>query len=394
MGTTRLDETRTLQAPRIAATGWLLLAAMAVIPLCGCNREHRTAVVSYASAGYVYVTNNGDGTVSEFSRAANGGLIFRGLVKCGAVDGPVGIVVDPSNRFVYVANEGDHRIYEFSIRIIDGLLVPVGRGFVSETPGSRPQQIVISPRGDFAYVTNAGTKGVEGSIAEFAIDADSGALKALGVVRGAELKQPLGIAIAPGGKFVYVSDHEAGTILTFEIESSGALKPLGGTPSLGVKAGGPEMVTVNPVDGFVYAVDGPSGVATSFKVVADGKLEFQKAYPVGVTTADPYGIALATSRVGQFVYTGNRAIDTVSYFATKQGVLTLVGQSMTGLGGPTGMAVDPTGHFLYVVNRDAATVAQFAIVPVDHGSAVLVSTVFSEDPANESSHPLYIAMTH
>jgi len=392
MGTTRRDITRTLQALRTAAAGCLFGTAMLLFVLGGCNRERSPSVASGAAAGYAYVTNNGDGTVSEFSRLGTGDLVFRHLFKCGAVDGPAGIAVDPSNRFVYVANEGDDRIYEFRVRSLDGALIPIKGGSIGGQHGSRPLQVVVGPHGDFAYVTNAGSKGVDGSISEYAID--RGALKPLGIFRGAELRQPLGIAIAPSGKYVYVSDHEAGTILAFEVEPSGALKPLGGTPSLGVKTGSPQMVTVSPVDGFVYAVDGPQGVAGAFKIAVDGRLEFQNAYRVGVATAEPYGIAVATSGAGQFAYTGNRAIDTVSYFAMKHGVLTLVGQSPTGLGGPTGMTVDPTGHFLYVVNRDAATVAQFAIVPVSNGSALLVSTVFNEDPANESSHPLYIAMTH
>jgi 6-phosphogluconolactonase len=378
---------------KAAVASWVFGAVMLAVAFAGCNRG-RTPSAAHAFGGYAYVTNNGDGTVSMFSRLPNGNLIFRGVVRAGAVDGPTGIAIDPSNRFVYVANEGDDRIYQFEIRQADGVLIPIGSGSVGGEHERRPQQIAISAQGDFAYVTNAGSKGVAGSISEYSIDRDSGALKALGIFRDPGLKQPLGIATAPGGKYVYVSDHEAGTMLAFEIEPGGTLKLLESTPSMGTKTGAPEMITIGPVGGFVYTVDGPGGAASSFKIAADGKLEFQKTYAVGVTTAEPFGIALATSGAAQFAYTGNRAIDTVSYFVLNQGVLTLVGQSPTGLGGPTGMLVDPTGHFLYVVNRDAATVAQFAIVSVRNGSAVLVSTIFNENPANESSHPLYIAMTH
>jgi 6-phosphogluconolactonase (cycloisomerase 2 family) len=365
-----------------------------LVALGGPSRKGASRVASGPSAGYAYVTNNGDGTVSMFSRLADGSLVFRGLARAGAVDGPTGIVVDPSNRFAYVANEGDDCIYQFQVRQNDGALVPIDGGSVSEARGSRPQQMAIGARGDFAYVTNAGTKGLEGSVSEYAIDRDTGALKSLGDFRDAQLKQPLGIAIAHHGKHVYVSDHEAGTMLAFEVEPAGTLKLLGATLSAGGKRGAPEMLAISPVDRFVYTVDGSQGVASAFRIAADGRLEFQKSYRVGVTSADPFGIAVATSGAGQFVFTGNRGIDTVSYFVMKQGVLTIVGHSETGFRGPTGMMADPTGHFLYVVNRDSATVAQFAIVPPSEGWAFPISTVFSQDPANESSHPLYIAMTH
>jgi hypothetical protein len=50
----------------------------------------------------------------------------------------------------------------------------VGEGSVDDGSASRPQQIAISPHGDFVYVTNAG-KGADGSIAEYMINRATGA---------------------------------------------------------------------------------------------------------------------------------------------------------------------------------------------------------------------------
>ncbi len=169
-----------------------LLAAVA-LTLIGCNRSPHTlnratqtqtvqnAVPStVAPAGYVYITNNGDGTVSEFSREADGSLIFLRVTKAGAANGPTGIAIDPSSRFLYMANEGDGRIYQFHIKRDTGDLALVGEGSVDDGAASRPQQIAISPRGDFVYVTNSGKsgdgKGGDGSIAEYAVDSATGAL--------------------------------------------------------------------------------------------------------------------------------------------------------------------------------------------------------------------------
>jgi DNA-binding beta-propeller fold protein YncE len=375
---------------------WIFGAVAIALALGGCKRAAAPPPAETNPAvGYVYVTNNGDGTVSEFSRMADGSLIFQRLTKAGAVDGPTGIAIHPSNRFVYVANEGNNRVYQFRIRRRNGVLRPIEGGSQSTGPASRPQQIAILPNGKFAYVANAGAdKGGAGSISAFAIDESNGALGTLQVFRGSGVKQPFGIVAAPSGKFVYISDRGAGAIISFEVQPDGTLKLLASTPSLGTKPGQPQLIAIDPAGSFVYAVDGPAGAVAVFKVGADGKLAFQKSHAVGVTTAEPFGIALATAGEKQFAYTGNRSIDTVSYFVVKQGAMTLVGQSPTGLGGPSGMLVDPSGHFLYVVNRDAATVAQFNIAPARNGAAALSATIFSEDPANETSHPLYIAMTH
>lgn len=397
-----------------AIVGGAAIALAIIGSNLGCNRgSNRTGsgpvVARRPFAGYAYITNNGDGTVSQFGRQADGTLVFQKLTKAGALDGPTGIAVDPSNRFVYVANEGDNRVYEFRVRSTNGDLAPIGGGSVSDGPDSHPQQIAIAPNEDSLYVTNAGSgtaagqeaagkevagKEAAGSISEYAIDRNDGSLRPLGVLRDGRLRQPLGIVVAPGGKLVYVSDRAAGTILAFAAAPGGTLKLLASTPSLETKTGEPGMIAVDPSGGFIYTVDGTAGVMVVFKAGADGKLDLIKTYPVGVSTADPFGIALATSGANKFAFTANRAVDTVSCFVLQASASVLSGQSGTGLGGPTGMAADSGGHFLYVVNRDAATVAQFAIGVPQGGAMFLASTVFTEDPANESSHPLYIAITH
>src|SRR3984893_10729702 len=93
-------------------TGAMVLA----FALSGCKwAGYAPAMVNNRSAGYAYITNNGDGTVSQFSRQADGTLIFQRMAKAGAVDGPIGIAAEPSNRFVYVANDGDNPLYQFRV---------------------------------------------------------------------------------------------------------------------------------------------------------------------------------------------------------------------------------------------------------------------------------------
>lgn len=381
-----------------------LFAAAAAVALVGCKRAKQTSsplakmpvqaapAAHAAPVGYVYITNNGEGTVSELGRQADGSLAFLRTAKAGAVDGPTGIAVDPSNRFLYVANEGDGRIYQFRMKHDTGDLAIVGEGSVDDGSTSRPQQIAISPHGDFVYVANSG-QGTDGSIAEYIINSATGALKPLEIFRGSGLQHPLGIAITPNGNFVYVSDSGAGTIVVFAVESSGKLKLVGRTPSLGDRTGQPGLVAVHPSGSFVYTVDGSLGTVAVFKTTAAGKLSATTTYRVGISTAGPFGIALAAVGPEVFVYTANRGVDTVSSLVVKSGGLKLVGECPTGMGYPTGMMADPSGHFLYVVNRDASTVAQFAIGATKGVALIPTASIFTEDSPSETSHPLYVAMT-
>lgn len=376
------------------AAGWMFACVALALALGGCQRSQAPTRRAVGGVGYVYVTNNGDGTVSEFTRMADGSLIFLRAVRAGAVDGPTGIAVSPSNRFVYVANEGDNRLYQFRIRRQDGSLIPIGGGSASTGSASRPQHIAILPDGRFAYVTNAGgNKGVVGSIAEYTIDQSSGTLMPLGILHDSAIKRPFGIVAGKEGKFVYVSDRAAGAILSLAVESTGRLKLVSSTPSLGTKAGHPELLAVDPAGDFLYVVDSGAAAVAVFSIAADGKLDFQNKHWIGESTGEPLGIALAVADGLEFAYTTNRAIGTVSYFVVKHGVMTFVSQTSSGLGGPAGIVIDPSGRFLYVVDRKAATITEFDILSSRHGTAVLRATVFSQNPANQSSHPLYIAMT-
>ena len=256
------------------------LLAAAALALAGCNRTRHApngtsqtgqgiAPTGVSPAGYVYITNNGEGTISEFRQLADGSLKFLRVEKTGAVNGPTGISIDPTSRFLYVANEGDGRIHQFRIRRDTGELATIGSGSADDGPTNRPQQIAISPHGDFVYVTNSGKRSAgengndkdgEGSIAEYTVDLATGALKLLETFRGGVLRQPLGIAFLPNGKFVYVSDSGAGTLVTFAVEPSGKLRPVASTPSLGDKPGAPGLVAVHPSGSFVYTVDRSAGV--------------------------------------------------------------------------------------------------------------------------------------
>ena len=391
------------------AVALALLAVAAEIASAGCNRARYAPADTPQSsrgaprlrtspAGFVYITNNGEGTISEFARAADGNLEFLRMEKAGAPNGPTGIAIDPSSRFLYVANEGEGRIHQYRIKRDTGELVPIGKGSVDDDgAASHPQQIAISPRGGFAYVTNSGNTGEgeknDGSIAEYAIDPSTGALKPIETFTGGGLRQPLGIAFMPDGRFAFVSDAGAGTLVSFAVGPSGKLKLVAATPSLGDKPGHPGLVAIHPAGSFVYTTDRSTGSVVVAKPAEDGRLIVTGAFHVGVSTSGPFAIAALEVGPRVFIYTGNLGVDTVSSLVVKPDGLDHVADCPTGMGYPTGMATDGSGRNLYVVNRNSSTVARFAISETGGVALIPAASIFTEAAPNETSHPTHIATT-
>jgi 6-phosphogluconolactonase len=395
---------RTAAESRIAATAVLIWAAFAAA-LGGCrpgaastrNAGEQGSHAASARAGYVYISINGEGAISEFARSADGSLSFLRTVRAGEANGPTGIAIDPSNRFLYAANEGDGRVRLFRIRRETGELAPAADGKTATEPGERPQQIAIAPGGNFLYVSSFGArnhgKSSDGSIKEYAIDRRTGALTSVGVFRGAGIRQPLGIAVAPDGRFVCVSDVAAGNLLSFAIETSGNLRLIASIPSLGDKHGRPGLVAFDPSGSFVYTTDYSTGSVAEARASADGKLAGIKTSRVGISTAGPFAIVLKAIGPTLFVYTGNRGSDTVASLAVKPDGLDMVGESPIGLGDPIGLVIDPAGRNLYVVNREASTVARFAIGRSSGATLVPAASMFAVPYPSADTHPLYIATT-
>jgi 6-phosphogluconolactonase (cycloisomerase 2 family) len=89
---------------------------------------------------YMYVANQGDGTVSQFVLNANGGLTSIGPnVVAGSQ--PVSGTVDAGGNYLYVVNQASNSASIFPICAIDGTLTaPAPAG-----TGASPSAIVTIP---------------------------------------------------------------------------------------------------------------------------------------------------------------------------------------------------------------------------------------------------------
>ena len=288
----------------------LLLAAFCL--LC--------AVPGLAHSSFVYVTNYGDGTVSQFRAHPNGMLTPLNPPSVKAWPRCHSLAADPTGRFLYVLSavefsRRDCLVSQYQIEA-NGTLAPLSPATVSvpySGQGGGPFLVTADPSGRFVYVP-----GRDGTIAQFGIQRN-GTLKAL--------RPPL----AAGFRFPAGDDCHAAYDRLHSL--------------LYVTAYGHMMI-----ESF--------GVVQAYHIAADGALQLMPNSRRDMIVRD-----IAVTRSGRFVYlsrfrrdeSGDGGATTIvsEYRTTPQGSLLPL---RTPRVCPSGMAshalIDPRGCFFYMMIPD------------------------------------------
>jgi 6-phosphogluconolactonase (cycloisomerase 2 family) len=173
---------------------------------------------------------NGNGTVVAYSiNATTGSLTSIDTENVGT--SPSGVVVSPNGQFLYVSNQGSNNVSAFTINGTTGALTGVGAPVAA---GTAPSGVAVSLNGSFLYVSNQGSN----DVSAFTINGTTGALTPIGVSTFAAGTSPSGITIEPNGQFLYVSNSGGGgnvsgyriTAGTGSLVSLGAAYPAGTSP--------------------------------------------------------------------------------------------------------------------------------------------------------------------
>ncbi len=342
-----------------------------------------TITVTPGTGAFLYSSNFADGKVAEFSRnLTTGALSLVGTAAAGSAKGPIGIANGPSAKYLYAANSADDNVREFKIKSSTGALTALSGSPVAA--GGSAQWIAITPDAQFAFVVNSG----DGTISPYTVDSSTGALTANGTAFSPILLSAPAAAVA-SNKWLYVTDATKGTIVSFPVGSSGTLSAGTATTLGGSAVPGP--VIMDPSGQFVYATDQNLGLVYYF-TVGTGVLTLA-ASPYSSSTAGEGGLAFATTSVGnQFLYVANQLATTPSiseFFVNVDGSLGPAVQFPdASLKLPTGLAVDPTGSFLYVANQGNGTISRFAIDP--NTGALGTGVAFATESG--ASRPLYLAL--
>jgi len=202
---------------------------------------------------------------------------------------------------------------------------------------------------------------------------------------------PMGLAIDPAGKFLFVANQVSSNISVFSISGT-SLTKVSGSPFTTIPAGtttgtDPAAVAVSPSGNFLYVANQSANNVSAFSISSSGALTVlgQPPYDVGVA---PSGLGLTPS--GGFLYVANSVSNTVSAFAIcdkvvtscadanhPDGTLTAVTGSPFPAGiAPVAIAADPFFNFVYVLDKGSNQVSQYSLAsgtgvlsPLSPGSA-------------------------
>jgi 6-phosphogluconolactonase len=301
---------------------------------------------------FLYVTNYVDNTVSAFSVAASGALtpVAGSPYRAGA--GTTSVVIDPSGQFLYVTNNTLGNISAFTINGTTGALSAVsGSPF---TAGQGPGAAAIDPSGKFLIVAN----GTDNTASVFSIDTTTGALTAAGAPVATD-EYPVDLAFDPAGKFVLVSHLNANDLGTFAFNSStGALTPValmncrtGPGPLAVITASRQLNNPIQYVARNLYVADAgyPTASSTLSALKIDPSTGTLSGTLSGYNTGGSQATAVATNLQGTLVYSANLWTNNIGGFTVdpNAGSLTTIAGSPFVASSPYGIGIDPSSRFFY-----------------------------------------------
>ena len=325
-------------------------------------------------------------------------------------------------QFVFVVNKmggpnnnGD--VSAFAINPTTGVLTAVpgsaspGSTFALGPNDSAPEGMAVDQNGH-AYVTNAGTSniaffdiGTNGALAFQSDMSTSGTVGAAIAVNTPIASAPT--ACAAPSVCLYtagssISSSTSGSVSGFTIlASSGALSP---TPNGPYAAGSPLVgIAIDPTAQFVFTTQSAHDFITAYNVAADGSLSGANGDPISTNQpGNPQGVVtspLGTS-AGGFLYVTNPAGGKVSAFSyvaanspptAPNPFLTLIDSFATSGAMPEGIAIDPTGTYLYVANFADGNVSSFSI-DAQSGALTLIGQPVPTGNLNNVPSPAPISL--
>jgi 6-phosphogluconolactonase len=351
-----------------------------------------SAVFLTADGKFAYVLN-GTASISAFSVSASSGALtavagspFPVPSVGGVGSNPLlSMIFNPNGKSLYIKNDGGTgtgSLAAFSIDSATGALAPLsGSPF---TLGISATGLAgLDPAGRYLYVANQGACTVAngcitsftstGSISAFSLDV-AGVPTALAGLT-AVTPPPYQVSVDPSGRFLYQASISANEVISYSIDqTSGALARLqagaisrsGGEPlfiGAFVSPGNSTPFTFNPK--FAYVPNVADNTISAYSSDPAGKLS-------AVGTPFPSGVApqaVAVSRRGDVAFVASAGstpmttAGTVSAYAinASTGALSGSGGSLPTGKGPSSLATDRSGRFLYVANAFDGTISGYGV---------------------------------
>jgi 6-phosphogluconolactonase (cycloisomerase 2 family) len=332
-----------------------------------------------ASGRYAYAANQFSDSVSVFSINTSTGALTavdadgvtagtQATIAAGSQ--PLAVSIDMTGRYVYTTNYGDGTVSVYAINASNGALTPGRKMAARNAPiamamANGATAVSYSP----AYVYTANYNGgTAGNVSGFSVGNGSGALTGVSGSPFASGALTMGIATDPAGARAYIA-NAGSTITGFSIGGGGTLGALSGSPYAAPASQSAYAIAVDSSGRFAYTANynnaGTGGVSEFSIDSGTGALT-----SLGAATAGLGSYAIATDPAGRFVYVANYTGVSVSGYTinASTGALTQIdadpvtaGVQDFAAGGagsyPSGIAVDPTGRFVYIANDNTSITA-------------------------------------
>jgi 6-phosphogluconolactonase len=399
---------------RAMAPVGILAASLAMVSLTACTRDYTLA--------YMYVTTakSAPGVIDQYTVDYQSGALVQFGTPATAGNLPVASVTAPNAESIYVVNQGDSTVQQFTIG--SGGVLTAKTAYPT---GKMPTAVTVNTAGTFLYVTYTGgfsttnpainaITGVTptstsntpmfGGLSIFPINSDG----SLGTPINQQVGVgPVGVTVANFNTTVYVAnqgDLNSSPVIQPMVQAftanatTGALTPItgntteaiGSTTATGFAAGvQPSAIAEDPTGRFVYVTDQAANQLIGYVVQAGGSL---LAMVNGPFATGQYPVAVTVDPRGLYVYVSNYNARTISAYAlnTSSGAPSAVaGTTITTDPNPVSITIDPAlGVYLYTANNLASTVTG---TQLNSNTGALVSIQNTPFPASGTPTSVAIA---
>lgn len=399
---------------RATAPVGILAASLAMVSLTACTRDYTLA--------YMYVTTakSTPGVIDQYTVDYQSGALVQFGTPVTAGNLPVASVTAPNAESIYVVNQGDSTVQQFT--------VGSGGALTAKTAyptGTMPTAVAVNTAGTFLYVTYTGgfsttnpainaITGVNpvtgtnpamfGGLSIFPINSDG----SLGTPINQQVGVgPVGVTVANFNTTVYVADQgdlNSTPVIQPIVQAftanatTGALTPLtgnttetvGSATATGFAAGvQPSALAEDPTGRFVYVTDQAANQLIGYVVQAGGSL---LAMVNGPFATGQFPVAVTVDPRGLYVYVSNYNARSISSYAlnTSSGTPSAVaGTTIATDPNPVSITIDPAlGVYLYTANNLASTVTG---AQLNSNTGALVSIQNTPFPASGTPTSVAIA---
>ncbi|HWF92615.1 MAG TPA: beta-propeller fold lactonase family protein [Terriglobales bacterium] len=302
-----------------------------------------------------------------------------------------------SDGLLFVATQGNSSVYSFAIDLSNGSLTAINKPVGAQ---GTPRAMVLSPDGTTLYGVNA-----EGSVWSAPVNTD-GTLGAVTTVPfsgvSAQDLSPQDIIVDSSGKFLFVAnqgnagDPASGSVLVFAISGTGITQvgaPVPVAASGATLNPGPSALAVTSDAKFLYVADTFDSSVAAFSVDASGNLTpvTSATSATNSVVSSPSGLQISpggaflyvttfgTNQIFGYIICDQAHPNTCHDVNSPDGSLTAIaaGFPVSAGTGPTRMATDAAGPFLFAVGQQSNQILPFKI---SSGSGALTAA----SPANLS----------